>query len=352
MKKLHLLIIFGFIAFYSTAQKWTIPTDIVKMYIADDKLSEVDNLDLTIAVEETNEGFYKFTVFYSDNSPQQFQLKPFELESFIGKAKLAFEKVFGEVGKKPADPDEVINKYLNELYSKITIYLRTDEKTPHVATVSLRNSIANTYYDFSKDSVKFLITSLNITNVNLTFDNGFIEKVQVLGNIQIKDDKTIPIEFNNKFSIGISSTRNVKNLGRICLFSDKGFSKSVIKSMVGTGTKALTEQQVLNEKGDQSLYVILGDFLNYEKILDVNANDISPASVTVNLSMENPKQKLFREKTTQLFEAKLYTDLLGLIDEENPNGIVQLELDKRFNFLTSKRDCGRGGICKRKSYSD
>ncbi len=343
MKKLHLLIFLGFIAGYSTAQKWTIPTDIVKMYIANDKLSEVDNLDLTIAVEETNEGFYKFTVTYADSSPQHFQLKPLELESFIGKAKLAFEKVFGEIGNKPAEQKD-IDKYLNELYTIIAVYLRTDEETPQVATVSLVNSEVNTYYDFSKDSVKLSITSLNITNVNLTFYNGFIEKVQVLGSIQLKDNKTIPIEFNNKFSIGISSTLNVKNLSKISMYSDKEFSRSFIKSIVGKDMKALTEQQVLTGKGDQSLYITLGDFLNYEKTLDVNANDISPAPITVNLSSENPKQKLFREKTTQLFEAKLYTDLLGLIDEENPNGIVQLELDKRFNFLTTRTDCRRGGI--------
>ena len=194
MKYLLLFIFLGFIAGHTTAQKWTIPTDIVKMYIADDKLSEVDNLDLTIAVEETNEGFYKFTVSYADSSPQHFQLKPLDPESFKNKVKLAFEKVFGKIGKKPTQQEDIINKYLSELFTNIAVYLRTDEETPQVATVSLRNSVVNTYYDFSKDSVKYLISSLNITNVNLTFYNGFIEKVQVLGSIQLKDNKTIPIE--------------------------------------------------------------------------------------------------------------------------------------------------------------
>ena len=421
---MHLLIILGIIATYASAQKWTISTDIVKMYIADDKLSEVDNLDLMIAVEETNEGFYKFTVSYADSSPQHFQLKPLDPESFKSKAKLAFEKVFGKIGKKPTQED-IINKYLTELYTNIAVYLRTNEEIPQVATVSIRNFQINMYSKFEKEDsktaasvdkktaiseetkttaivdkttvasvetkkattednktatsedtkttatsgkIKKVTTGdtikvatgdrkqettiyklLHISNVNLTFFDGYIEKVQVLGYIKFGEQE-IPIEFNNGFSIGISSTRNVNNLSNIRLFSNIKFSVSDIRKMaeyaynISAGVKAMSDNQVSTDNSRKELYIILAEFLNYEKTLDVNANDISPVPVKVNLSSENPKQKLFRERTTQLFEAKLYTDLLGLIDEENPNGIVQLELDKRFNFKTTRTDWMRGGI--------
>ncbi|MBN2639419.1 MAG: hypothetical protein JXR65_10100 [Bacteroidales bacterium] len=222
-----------------------------------------------------------------------------------------------------------IENYLTTLFTNIAVYVRTEEDIPGAAFVYLRDSVI----DIFNDTIP--IKSLHITKVNLTFYGGSIEKVQVLGSMKLKDN-SIPIEFNNRFSIGISSTRNVQGLSNINLFSDRKFSKKIISEMEKDKIKTFTDEQVSSGHDKKSLKIKLGDLLGYEKILDVNANDISPIDIKITLDRENQKIKVNKEPSSRLFEAKLYTDLLGLINEENPNGIAQLEMDKRFNINNAK----------------
>lgn len=59
------------------------------------------------------------------------------------------------------------------------------------------------------------------------------------------------------------------------------------------------------------------------------------------VSNENQKAaKLYKEESSRLFEAVVYTDFFGVFDEASPNGIIQTEVNKRFNVETSRLDMG------------
>ena len=68
----------------------------------------------------------------------------------------------------------------------------------------------------------------------------------------------------------------------------------------------------------------------------MNANDISPEPTKLNLSNKNDETKLYKEESTKLFEAIVYSDFLGVFDEDNPNGIIQTEVAKKF-FINTHR---------------
>ena len=128
--------------------------------------------------------------------------------------------------------------------------------------------------------------------------------------------------FRNAYSIGISSVNNIKNLNRVKLIS-------MNSHMI---------QDKNNSKKKSYYFIKVGDVIKYDEVIDINSNDLSPESTLVNLNKDNKSVDLFKEETTKLFEAQIYSDLLGMFDEENPNGIIQTEIKKRFNINTQRHD--------------
>ncbi len=145
-----------------------------------------------------------------------------------------------------------------------------------------------------------------------------------------------PLTFNNKYSIGISSTKNIRQLANYRLFSDELYSKAEISSMKER-QEIESKNQEVGKKG-KSLRVNVSDVIRYVKKVDVNANDVSPVPQLLILDDNQKQSKLYREESSKLFEAVVYTDFLGLFDEDNPNGIVQTEINKRFNLNTKRTD--------------
>lgn len=350
MKSVTLLTL---LIFYLTAwsQQYTLPAELIKSYnITPAGASN----DMIIETSIDEDGFYLTTLQY-EGSEKEFKLKPFTYPSFELKLKQEIKKLIESVKHDGTNyysatiPDEdILESFIPLVFTRFVTYYNSEEEKPKVADIYLKNTKVPVYVDLSENknilgkSTKFVLAhELKDVSVEISFYAGFIEKIQVHGFI---GDDSYPVTFNNKFSIGISSTKNIQSLGNNTLFSDEKFNKSSITAIssvseVNKSDNKITagDDQFENSKSS-SLSINLGDVIRYVKKVDVNANDVSPVPQIVLLDENQKQSKLYKEESSKLFEAVVYTDFLGLFDEENPNGIVQTEINKRFNINTSRLD--------------
>jgi len=156
----------------------------------------------------------------------------------------------------------------------------------------------------SKRKICFIPSSTQIE-----FSNGYIQNIAFYGNIEGKD-----VVFENERPIGFSSNRDFK-----------GLDKEFVVSNYKLGGKTYL------------LKVPISDFLTYQKNLRINTRDYCPENGVVSVQMPVESIKLYKEPTSNILEAKVFTDFNGLQDG-NPNGIIQTEVEKRINLLTKRHD--------------
>lgn len=328
--KNFLFILCVFVISNCFSQQYTLPTELVQTFLQDKNPST--GLDIIIETKFGTDKFYETIVKYSGNT-ESFKLKPLTYPNFEVKLKQAIKNVIkatkiDDVPLITTIPDNgVIKRNIPSVFTQIVTFHNTAEEQPMVATIYLKSSSIPIFYE--KNSP--LINLINPT-VEISFYGGFIEKIQLQGKIN-----GIPLTFNNKYSMGISSTKNIGQLDTYTLFSDDKFSKTEINNMFTNGVADLVESQQ-SESDNKSLKVNVSDIIRYVKKVDVNANDVSPVPQLLILDENQTETKLYREETSKLFEAVVYSDLLGLFEENNPNGIIQTEINKRFNLNTKRTD--------------
>lgn len=373
MKKNILILVSCFFTLLSYSQSYVIPNELVNEFIGTDA-ANVKYSDAIIKSKVDADNFYEITLMYGGEE-KSFKLKPLTFPYFSSKFKTVFSELIGTVKDNTAKKDYLVvknpiskdvDKHIAFLFTEIVTYLNTEEERPEVATIHLKKNIP-VYYT-NKDSLKS-IGELENVSVEISFYGGFIEKIQVNGSLYKE-----PMSFNNKYSIGISSTRNISQLSGYRLFTNERFSDKQFKYFeslkglnklitIDTSTiaklnktletdllstlndkeaiklllnNALYKQRTNTEKLPLMVYV--DDIIRYVKKVDVNANDISPVPQLVILDKDQEQTKLYREESSKLFEAKVYSDFLGVFDEENPNGIIQTEISKAFNLSTRRGD--------------
>jgi hypothetical protein len=115
---------------------------------------------------------------------------------------------------------------------------------------------------------------------------------------------------------------------------------------------AIKEKKLYTRGGRRAHYeAYLEDILSiYIQTHKVGRRDYSPANQIVTLTSTEEStalcKPLFKEATYKLFEAKVFSDFVGL-DETEPNGLIQTEINKRINLLTSRvpfRTISLGGV--------
>ena len=317
------------------AQKYTVDADLIDEYTTDNSV----NIILSSTIDA--DGFYNLSLECDCADTQTFKLKPLTYPNFENRMKEAIKKIIegskdasgnALVPTTPGNTDLVSNR-IAQLFARVVTYYNSEEERPLVATIKLKQEEIPVYYNETDDDLDEIPLEdvLKDITVEISFFGGFIEKIQVNGMV---DNEYF--SFNNKYSIGISSTKNIQQLSDYRLFSNE---KVFVDTTDTTKLTLLDEDQVQNEQSDKkSLFIWVDDIIRYIKKVDVNANDISPVPQTVLLYKNKKESKLYREESSKLFEAVAYTDLIGLFDEENPNGLVQLEVKKRFNLNTRRFD--------------
>lgn len=195
-------------------------------------------------------------------------------------------------------------------YSRTREYLKSGITKTAIAKAdidSVRKAIkeVDQEYDSLKERKIY-----SIDKISIQIERGFIERIQVW----VMNENGQKVIYENIFAIGFSSVKNFKV-----------FEKTKLVPRIGNGS-----------------FIYLSDvFSNYDNILDNYTRDYSPADTAINNAspQTNSVLELRRENFSNLFDAKLYTDLNG-IKPNSPNGLVQIELSRRFNLKTVRLPIG------------
>ncbi|WP_424000183.1 hypothetical protein [Maribacter sp. IgM3_T14_3] len=357
------LVFFFFLSTITFSQEFQ--TALVNTELKLDSGEIPDNLIMKASQDEN--GFTKIIVTENEEEKAKILLKPFGYQLF--KTKLV-HNLFPTLGLNlSAQNDE----YLTKLYADISSYFFTVNERPQAATISLLDKVpVYIYGKYISDSnenekPKFLRTKigdLKNPKINISFYSGFVEKIEVTGKIN-----NVDITLANEYSIGVSSKKNIEDFSTVRLFSYYSYEIGTKKNGPKTPSN-LTDYQSdeiidgqeytvtvqkqnkseeiknnfkLDENIKSKFFVYLDDLIKYERIIDVNANDISPDKQKITLDKQQRSSKLYREESTKIIEAVIYSDLMGALDDDNPNGTIQTEVNKKFNIKTKRRDLFGGG---------
>jgi len=148
-----------------------------------------------------------------------------------------------------------------------------------------------------------LTEKLSTESCQLVFENGFIASIIVSGELNGKR-----VQFSSQYSIGITTRRNVLDLQHVRLW---------------------------DELGNSDAFIRLSEVIEYARINDVYTRDYSPQDGKLILSSQNGSQAVYKSPQSKLFAVKVFSDFVG-INENNPNGLVQIEIDKRINLWTKR----------------
>jgi hypothetical protein len=338
MKKITTIILLLFFG-NMFSQQFSLDNKLTRSFFADE--TKAPSLDVILVAKIDSDKVNEFTLNYQGNS-KIFKLKPLTYSDFEAKLKFNLSELISST-KDKNDTINLVTKTASEikipensiafLFTQIVSYYNTEEEKPQVATIYLKEGI-NIYYnkELKKEEKHETIGTLENVSVEISFYGGFIEKIQVNG--KINDEE---VSFNNKYSIGISSTKNISQLSDNRLYSNEKFSEEFAKKIFPKSN----EPQINKLKGRESLFISVGDIIRYVKKVDVNANDISPVPQLIILDEKQKVTKLYKEESSKLFEAIVYTDFFGIFDEESPNGIIQTEVNKRFNINTKRNEINK-----------
>ena len=161
------------------------------------------------------------------------------------------------------------------------------------------------------DGDRIEIHKFTIHRLQVQFQDGFIENIQIFGKMEGDDHL---LQFSNFYPIRFSTKSDFSKIIKVKLYE-----KTVYSHL--------------------DLFLQLGEVITYAPNFALDTKDYSPEnqvwpeSISDNITDNVTNINLFKEQTSKILEAKIFTDLKG-IDGENPNGLVQLELTKKINLLS------------------
>lgn len=168
---------------------------------------------------------------------------------------------------------------------------------------------------------------LSVESIQLEINRGFIENLIVTGVSylqvsQIQSDflkenldslTTGPrLKLINDYPLGISSKLDIERLKNIRLHS--------------------------RYENENHFELRIGDVItNIEEILALDRRDYSPKDdgYYIQIGQTPVSHRFYKNPTREILEARIYTDALGL-NEENPNGLIQIEVAKEIPLVTSR----------------
>jgi len=163
-----------------------------------------------------------------------------------------------------------------------------------------------------------LADSCRVQEVHIEINNGYLETIYAI--ILVRGRPRIYTSF---LGIGFSSFENYSRLDSIRLVEihTRPFPKRRTKDEREHGKVDFNKAYT---------YINITDLLHYYPELGVDRRDYSPKDTAFTLAGGKVIQ-LFKEETTRLFEAHIFSDFIGL-QENQPNGLIQTEVSKRINI--------------------
>ncbi|MCC8408461.1 hypothetical protein LJ707_05930 [Mucilaginibacter sp. UR6-1] len=217
-----------------------------------------------------------------------------------------------------------------ELFFSISAKLEFIDDEPITANVILKKDyvksflIANSSPYYSSILSKIIVDHY-ISKVDVETEDGAIKNiiVNVVYPWEVKKNVRSPrrvLEFKNTFPISISGKHDPERFSKVNLYCfDCG------------GVRGLNR------------YIKLSDLLFLDLVLANDKEDYSPANSTIHLDPGNPIRELKKEKRSKILDIAAFSDFVGL-DQEQPNGLIQIEAKRKININTKYKPLKNLGI--------
>ncbi|MDO7850938.1 hypothetical protein [Hymenobacter convexus] len=196
----------------------------------------------------------------------------------------------------------------NALLDAYLDYARQQERyllAPKAGVVELEKTIEAFPPRGTRPRYTFLLDS-----VQMEVEDGHMMNLKATGTL----DDGQPVVFETYAPIGLSSDRDLNREWR---------------------RQRLQSQYPIKNRGahHEDAYIRLTDLIRYYPALAPEAGDRSPANNVYIFRPADPlpKRTLPKIETTKILQARLYTDLAG-VKSDNPNGLIQVEVSKKFVF--------------------
>ncbi|MBS7788287.1 hypothetical protein KIH23_13345 [Flavobacterium sp. CYK-55] len=265
---------------------------------------------------------YKFTLQNKEaDIKKTFEMKILSLDNFIHLFNGNINSIDASIAANTATMKAI------ELYS---IIVNNNEKGPIAGNINISKKI--NIYDSNTDQK---VGELTVNDVKCVVEQGFIQDINVVGKaskLKLNWNKfnKSKLSFTNIYGIGFTSKKNYVDLSRNKLFLNINFGNSKPNSLA---------YHVQNSKSvkvhNYYLYITLGEVIKFERNPNLSTNDFSPADIAASWK-GGEVVTLYKESTFKLFEGRVFTDLAGF-NSDNPNGLIQVEVEKKLNFNTIRR---------------
>ncbi len=291
-----------------------------------------ENYTLTFSKNDHN---YDFNLAKSGNeNKENFTLPKLDIGTFKN---VMYQKL------KTLDPTLTnaitINRTIEEAFYTVVANIEAIDDlnyAPIAGTLKIGSEV-NLYIDCF-GSILVSNTKFKIENVQIVFQQGYIQDIIVDGVITGEFFNNTNIRFTNFYGIGFTSKQNFRRLNDVNLYFSKNKTYTTSFKLNTAQIESLKKNGYDCEKKNDkltNLHIKLGEVIeSYDFRNDLFTTDYSPANIKVNIE-RGKSITLYKDKTYKILEARVFSDFLGF-NADKPNGLVQLELEKQFNFNTTR----------------
>lgn len=245
-----------------------------------------------LKTQKSDEGYHQFVLETRDTA-DTFLIYSFNYEIF----EAAFRESMKTLTASDSLQDTAYALPLKEQAMRLFYELKAEERV-QVADRTPIAGILKTKKQVNLIKNKDTIGVVDIREIDVELYEGFIEVIKVNGTVNDRSYR-----FENRYGIGFSTKGNFNNLSSVRLWDM-----------------------------DKNVYINLGELLDYDYGVGKMTRDFSPGNDTIKV-MGGEEATLYKDQTSKLFEAVVFSDFLG-IDKDKPNGLIQTELSKRINTNT------------------
>lgn len=283
-----------------------------------------------IVFKRQDDNFYTGILLNSDGSAiESFNIKQLNKALFYDNYRAAMLRICEH---EEAGIDTIIAHYGKEKRDLYTQFLEAKEDLANTdglaGTLTIHKQIVmykdfdstnkDSYFysdgTFQTDTIGGLNKRFTVYNIQIQFQDGFIENIKVFG--KIAGDSNL-LKYENFFPIGFSTKKDFRRLIDIQLF-EKSNSHHYFNSFLNLGNLISYNQELMNNNKE---------YCPANQVLKIN-----------DLTKDVTEVFLYKEQTSKILEAKIFSDLKGT-DINYPNGLIQLELSKKLNLFTRRFPC-------------
>lgn len=292
-----------------------------------------DNYSMTFSKNDTN---YDFNLSKSGKDDKKnFTLPKLDIGTFKN---IVFQKLNAlNQGTLTNNPE--ISKKIDEIFYTVVANIDTIDDlnyAPIAGTLKIAKEV-NLYIDCYK-SILLGNTKLKIENVQIVFQQGYIQDIIVDGTITGDFFNNTNITFTNFYGIGFTSKQNFRKLNDVNLYFSKNKSYDTTFKVNPSQLESLKKNGYgCNDSKNKlaNIHIKLGEIIqSYDFRNNLFTTDYSPANIKVNIE-GGKSTTLYKDKTYKILEARVFSDFLGF-NSDKPNGLVQIELEN--NLILTLQD--------------